>query len=123
MNILITEALGLIRSKLIYNLSQIKNLKKVYLIDNVSSNNLNILFNLKYKKIKLIFIRYDLINNNTFLKVKDKIDIVIHLASIMNAEGPLKTKKLMLKNNFGIFKKVYNFCYKTKYINKILIKL
>ncbi len=114
MNILITGALGHIGSKLIYNLSKIKNLKKVYLIDNARSNNLNVLFNLKYKKIKLIFIKDDLINNNTLLKVKDKIDIVIHLASITNAEGSFKIKKLMLKNNFGIFKKICNFCLKKK---------
>ena len=114
MNILITGALGHIGSKLIYNLSKIKNLKKVYLIDNARSNNLNVLFNLKYKKIKLIFIKDDLIKNNTLLKVKDKIDIVIHLASITNAEGSFKIKKLMLKNNFGIFKKICNFCRKKK---------
>ena len=50
MNILITGAIGHIGSKLIDNLSKIKKLKKVYLIDNARSNNLNVLFNLKYKK-------------------------------------------------------------------------
>ena len=44
MNILISGALGHIGSKLINNLSKIKNLKKVYLIDNASSNNINVLF-------------------------------------------------------------------------------
>ena len=53
MNILITGALGHIGSKLIHSLNKIKNLKKVYLIDNARSNNLNVLFNLKKNKIKI----------------------------------------------------------------------
>ena len=113
MNILITGALGHIGSKIIHNLSKIKGLKKVYLIDNATSNNLNVLFNLKYKKIKITFIKDNLINEKTLLKVKDKIDIVIHLASITNAEGSFKIKKFMFDNNFGIFKKICNFCNKT----------
>tara|TARA_B110000305_G_C19019779_1_gene438774 strand:+ start:360 stop:554 length:195 start_codon:yes stop_codon:yes gene_type:complete len=54
MNILITGVLGHIRSSLFNNLVKIKNLKKVYLIDSVRSNNLNVLFNLKYKQIKFV---------------------------------------------------------------------
>lgn len=45
MNILITGVLGHIGSSVLDNLSKIKNLKKVYLIDNARSNNLNVLFN------------------------------------------------------------------------------
>ena len=82
MNILISGALGHIGSKLINNLSGIKNLKKVYLIDNATSNNLNVLFNLSYRKIKLNFIKGDLLNDSTLLKVNDKIDVIIHLASM-----------------------------------------
>ena len=50
MNILITGVLGHIGSSLLENISKIKNLKKVYLIDNARSNNLNVLFNLKKVK-------------------------------------------------------------------------
>ena len=53
MNILITGPLGHIGSKLINNLSKIEKLKKVYLIDNARSNNLNVLFYLKKKIQKL----------------------------------------------------------------------
>lgn len=114
MNILISGALGHIGSKLINNLSRIKNIRKVYLVDNASSNNLNVLFNLSYRKIKLNFIKGDLLNDSTLLKVNDKIDVVVHLASITNAEGSFKIKKLMYKNNYGIFKKICKFCKKKK---------
>ena len=66
MNLLITGALGHIGSKLIYSLDKIKNLKKVYLIDNAGSNNLNVLFNLKNDKIKIKFIYGDLLEKKNF---------------------------------------------------------
>ena len=50
MNILITGALGQIGSSLISRLSEVKNVKKVYIIDSLRSNNINILFNLNLKK-------------------------------------------------------------------------
>ena len=62
MNIIITGPLGHIGSALLEKLPKIKNLKKVYLIDNASSNNINTLFNLNSKKIKFKFICKDLIN-------------------------------------------------------------
>ena len=55
MNIIITGPLGHIGSKLIEEIHSVKNLKKIYLIDNASSNNLNVLFNLKTKKKKIYF--------------------------------------------------------------------
>ena len=50
MNILITGALGHIGSGLIENVTKIKNLKNIYLLDSARSNNLNVLFNLRAKK-------------------------------------------------------------------------
>ena len=114
MNILISGALGHIGSKLINNLSKVKNLKKAYLIDNASSNNINVLFNLKSKNIKLNFIKGNLLEDYTLRRITDKIDVVIHLASITNAEGSFKIKKFMYENNFGIFKKICKFCKKKK---------
>ena len=114
MNILITGALGHIGSSLIENLFKIKNLKNVYLVDSARSNNLNVLFNFKSKKIKFNFFLEDLNNRNSLHQIKKKIDVVVHLAAITNAEQSFKNKKLMLKNNFGIFKKVVKFCQKNK---------
>ena len=114
MNILITGVLGHIGSSLLENISKIRNLKKVYLIDNARSNNLNVLFNLKKSKIKFNFIEGDLLDDYVLKKIKDNIDVTIHLASITNAEASFKFKDLIYKNNLGIFKKICNFCLKKK---------
>jgi len=114
MNIIITGPLGHIGSSLIEKLPKIKNLKKVYLIDNASSNNLNVLFNLNSKKIKFKFICKDLTNKKILSSIKDKINVVIHLASITNAEQSFKIKKKLYKNNYGVFKNVVDFCKKKK---------
>tara|TARA_Y200000002_G_scaffold382106_1_gene398055 strand:+ start:10962 stop:11891 length:930 start_codon:yes stop_codon:yes gene_type:complete len=112
MNLLITGALGHIGSKLIYSLDKIKNLKKVYLIDNAGSNNLNVLFNLKNDKIKIKFIYGDLLEKKTLKQIKSKIHTTIHLASITNAAQSFEIKKKIYSNNYGIFKNVVKFCIK-----------
>ena len=53
-------------------------------------------FNLKNKKHKIIFIRQDLLNKKVLFSIKDKISVVIHLASITNAEGSFDIKKNLL---------------------------
>ena len=68
---------------------------------------------MKYKKIKLNFIEGDLIEEKVLKKVKDKIDVVIHLASITNAEASFEFKKLIYSNNLGIFKKICKFYRRT----------
>ena len=112
MNLLITGALGHIGSGLIEKVGKIKNLKKVYLLDSARSNNLNVLFNLSNKKIKFKFLFEDLNNKNSLNSISGKIDTVVHLAAITNAEQSFKNKKLIFKNNFGIFKRIVNFCLK-----------
>ena len=97
---LITGPLGHIGSELLNTLNSFKNLKKVYLIDSARSNNLNVLFKLNYKKIKIKFIYGNLIDKKILSKIKDKIDVVIHLASISNAEQSFKIKKLIFYKNF-----------------------
>lgn len=114
MNILITGALGHIGSKLLEKLNRINKIKKVYIIDDESSGSINTLFNLKHKKISFFFIKGNLLSNKILNGVKDKIHIVIHLASITNAEDSFRAKNLVYKNNYGIFKNVCNFCVKKK---------
>ena len=97
MNILITGALGHIGSKLITKLKKIKKLNKVYFIDCAKSNNLNVLFGLRYKKISIKFIYGDLINKKTLNQINDKIDVIIHLASTTNVEQSFKNKKNIFK--------------------------
>jgi UDP-glucose 4-epimerase len=110
MNILITGGLGHIGSYLLNSINKIKKLDKVYIIDNNSNNRINSLFKFKKKKIKLIF--GDLCDDHCFKKINHKIDIVLHLASITNAEASVKEKKRVYKNNFGAFKNIINFSIK-----------
>ncbi len=114
MNILITGALGHIGSKLITKLKKIKKLNKVYFIDCAKSNNLNVLFGLRYKKISIKFIYGDLINKKTLNQINDKIDVIIHLASTTNVEQSFKNKKEIYSNNYGIFKKILEFSIKKR---------
>ena len=114
MNILITGALGHIGSKLIKNLKKIKNLNKVYLVDCAKSNNLNVLYGLRYNKINLEFLYGDLITKKTLNQINDKIDVIIHLASITNAEQSFTNKREIYSNNYGIFKKILEFSIKKK---------
>lgn len=114
MNILITGALGHIGSSILSRLNEINNIKNVFIIDDLRSNNINVLFNLRPKKIKIKFIKANLINYQILSNIKVKIDVVIHLASITNAEESFKIKELIFKNNYGIFKNIVNFCIKKK---------
>ena len=114
MNILITGPLGHIGSKLIERIHSLRNIKKNYLIDNASSNNLNVLFNLKTKKKKFIFINEDLTNKKILNNIREKIHIIIHLASITNAEQSFKYKKKIVNNNLSVFNNVLNYCLKYK---------
>ena len=99
MNILITGGLGHIGSHFIDSINKIKKINQVYIIDNNSNNRINSLFKFKKKKIKLIF--EDLCSVNCFKAINHKIDIVLHLASITNAEASVKDKKRVYYNNFS----------------------
>ena len=112
MNILITGGLGHIGSHFIDSINKIKKINQVYVIDNNSNNRINSLFKFKKKKIKLIF--KDLCDVNCFKTINHKIDVILHLASITNAEASVKEKKRVYKNNFGAFKNIVNFSIKNK---------
>ena len=114
MNIIITGALGHIGSELINKITRVKKLKNLYLIDSGRSNNINVLFNLKIKNIKVFFINRDLKDKKTLNLIKKNINVVIHLASITNAAESFNIKNLIYDNNYGIFKNVVNFCIKKK---------
>jgi len=110
MNILITGGLGHIGSHFINSINKIKKINQVYIIDDNSNNRINSLFKFKKKKIKLIF--EDLCSVNCFKTINHKIDIVLHLASITNAEASVKDKKRVYNNNFNSFKNIVNFAKK-----------
>lgn len=110
MNILITGGLGHIGSYFIDYINKIKNINKVYVIDNNSNNRINSFFKFKKRKIKIII--EDLCDNKCFKSIDHKIDIVLHLASITNAEASVKDKKKLYKNNFNCFKNIVEFAKK-----------
>ena len=112
MNLLITGCCGHIGSYLVDNVHKIKNIKKTFIVDNLESNTSYSLFNSK-KKNNLNFFIKDLKDPKSLNDFK-KIDYVIHLASMTNAEKSFGKKNRMYENNISCLKTVINFCKKKK---------
>jgi UDP-glucose 4-epimerase len=108
MNLLITGCCGHIGSYLVNNIHKIKKIKKCFIVDNFNSTQINSLFNSK-KKNNLKFYNLDLTKKNS-LNEFNKIDYVIHLASMTNAAGSFDKKNEMYKNNIECMKNIINFC-------------
>ena len=102
MKILITGGLGHIGSYILENINKIKILKKIYIIDNLSTQRYCSLFDLPKTKKKIFFLQKDLSLKNS-LNDFPKVDVIINLASITDAEASIKIKKKIYKNNLGIF--------------------
>ena len=111
MKLLVTGGLGHIGSHILQNVNKIKKIKKLYIIDSFLSNRVNSLYKLKKKKAKIFFIKKDLSTKDS-LKNFTKVDIVLNLASITNAEKSLSIKKEIYRNNIGIFNNVVKYCKK-----------
>ena len=111
MKILITGGLGHIGSYLLENINKISKLKKIYVIDNLSTQRFCTLLNLPKTNKKIIFIQKDLSLKNA-LNNFPKVDAVINLASITDAEGSLKIKNKIYKVNLGIFHNILQYCKK-----------
>ena len=86
MKILITGGLGHIGSYFIQNIGKIKFIKIVYIIDNLSTNKYNSLFNLPKTNKKIFFHQKDLSLKNSLRKFP-KVDIVLKLASLQILYG------------------------------------
>ena len=110
MNILITGCCGHIGSYVAKNIYKIKKVKKTYLIDNLKSNRFSSLFN-SQKRNNLNFFLLDLNDKKSLNRFKN-IDIIIHCASMTNAEKSFGKKKEMFKNNLNCFNTVLNYCKK-----------
>jgi nucleoside-diphosphate-sugar epimerase len=111
MKILITGGLGHIGSYLLENIDKIKFIKKIYIIDNLSTNRYCSLFNLPKTNKKIYFYQNDLSLKNA-LKSFKKVDVVLNLASLTDAEGSLKIKNKIYRNNLGIFDNILRYCKK-----------
>ena len=112
MKLLITGCCGHIGSYLVENLFKIKKIKKAILIDNLESNRFNSLFNIK-KKNNFKFLLRDLTDDKSLDDLKD-VDLVIHLASMTNAEKSFGKKDIMYSNNISCLKTVIKLCKRTK---------
>ncbi len=112
MNLLITGCCGHIGSYLAENVYKIKKIKKTFIIDNLESNRFYSIFNSK-KKNNLNFLIRDLKKKDSLDDLK-KIDYVIHLASMTNAEKSFGKKNKMYENNIECLKTVINFCKKKR---------
>ena len=108
MNLLITGCCGHIGSYLVDNIHKIKKIKKCFIVDNFNSTQINSLFNSK-KKNNLKFYNLDLTKKSSLSKF-NKIDYVVHLASMTNAAGSFNKKNEMYKNNIECMKNIINFC-------------
>ena len=98
MNILITGGAGFIGSHLSENLNDYKRVKKIYIIDNLSSGSKkNISRILKGKKIK--FIKQDIRNINKIKKYFRDISTVFHLAGLVDVTYSIKNPIEYFKNN------------------------
>ena len=93
MKILITGGLGHIGSYLMENINKIRFVKRVYVIDNLSTNRFCSLFNLP--KAKIYFYQKDLTKNNAlnnFIKVKkvpiERLHIDLRLSGKFLDIGP-----------------------------------
>ena len=111
MTILITGGLGHIGSYVLENINKIKFIKKIYIIDNLSTNRYCSLFNLPKTNKKIYFYQNDLSLKNALKNFK-KVDVVLNLASLTDAEGSLKIKNKIYRNNLGIFDNILRYCKK-----------
>ena len=109
MNLLITGGFGHIGSHIINNINKIKSIKKLYIIDYFYKNKPNSLFNLKKSITKIFIINKDLSKRDS-LKKFPKTDIVLHLASMTDAEKSIEFSKEIYKNNIGIFENIIKYC-------------
>lgn len=113
MNILITGGLGHIGTYFVENSFRLKKIKKIIILDYTKENFLK-LINLKNKS-NIYFFNHDLTNKQFINKIKNiKIDIVLHLASLTNAEESFKIKNKINYNNLTSFKNVLDLCKKKK---------
>ena len=110
MNILITGGFGHLGSDLIKKAISKDFIKKIIVIDNFLTQRFCSYIKIINKKKLVIY--DDDINNFNFKKIKSKVNFVVHLAAITNAEKSFGNEKKILNNNLTGTKKITNYCQK-----------
>ena len=108
MKVLITGACGHIGSFLSEKIHKIKGVSRGILVDNLKSNRFNSLYNFE-KKNNLSFFLRDL-NNLNALNDFHNVDVIIHCASMTNAEKSFGKEKEMYRNNLNCLKTTMRYC-------------
>lgn len=114
MRILLTGGLGHIGSFLISSLGVKDYVKKIVVVDNLSTERYTSLFNLQINsliKLELLDSRDVLLRNCVR---KEKIDLVIHLAAWTNSSKFLNKSKELFANNLGSTQNIVNICSELK---------
>ncbi len=81
MNLLITGGAGYLGTELTHSLSQINNVSKIIVYDNLSRNNYNLFINRELSTDKVKFIYGDLLDSRKLKQILKNIDVVFHLAA------------------------------------------
>ena len=109
MKILITGGLGHIGSFIIKNFIKYKIIDKIFIVDNISNQRFPVLLSMNSPKIKFFY--GNTVDKKLYKRIP-KVNIVLHLASITNAEKSFDIKKEIYRNNFRSFKNIVNYCKK-----------
>ncbi len=105
MKVLVTGGLGHLGSKLLRELSMIKKIELVRVLDNLSSQRFPSLFDLP-KNIQYEFIEGDVRRRDDINLAMKNIDVVYHLAAITDAVSSFRNQKITRSVNYLATKKV-----------------
>ena len=108
-HILVTGGLGHIGSALIRHISEMSNVERVTILDNLLTQRYASLFNLP-ADIDYTFIEGDVMKPDHMDSALDGVDAVVHLAAITDAEGSFDKSEDVNKINFDGTKSVIDAC-------------
>jgi UDP-glucose 4-epimerase len=111
MNILITGGAGFVGKNFINKFGNKFN--KIIVFDNLSINNQ------KISAQNLKFIKGDIRNTKELLKIKEKIDVIVHLAALVSVQKCEEDKNICYSNNVLGTENIFNFAKERK-IQKIV---
>lgn len=113
MKLLITGCLGHIGTYVLENINKLGKFSKIILVDSLKKNKINSLLFIKNNLKNSKFIDIDLSQVNSYKKI-DNADLVLHFASITDAEASIKIRKEIYRNNLKVFNNILSYMKKNK---------